>query len=87
MGKPLKVGLEFRGAALAIVSGACLCGGYALVHDFDERRTKKSVIGGALGFFGGYLFLRGSHFDDVQTAAVVAGLMSLASIFAYSRLR
>ena len=59
----------------------------SFVNDFDERRTKKTVAGGALGFFGTYLFLRGSRFDDAQTAAVVAAAFSLASIFAYSRLR
>ena len=84
---PQKVGLDARGAALAVTSGACLAAGYALVNDFDERRLKKSVAGGALSFFGGYLFIRGSRFDDAQTAAVVAAVFSLASIFAYSRVR
>ena len=84
---PAKVGLEPRGAALAITSGACIAAGYALVNDFDDRRLKRTVLGGALGFFGTYVFVRGSRFDDVQTAAVVAGLFSLASIMAYSRAR
>ena len=83
---PAKVGLELRGGALAIASGACIAAGYALVQDYDERRTKKTVLGGALGFFGTYLFLRGSRFDDAQTTAVVAAAFSLASIIAYSRL-
>ena len=83
---PAKVGLELRGGALAIASGACMAAGYALVNDFDERRTKKTIVGGALGFFGTYLFLRGSRFDDAQTTAVVAAAFSLASIFAYSRI-
>ena len=82
---PLKVGLEVRGAALAITSGACLAAGYALFNDFDERRTKKAVSGGALGFLGSYIFIRGSRFDDAQTAAVVAAAFSLATIMAYSR--
>ena len=80
-----KVGLELRGAALAISSGACIAAGYALVNDYDLRRIKKTIAGGSLGFFGTYLFLRGSRFDDAQTAAVVAAVFSLASIFAYSR--
>ena len=84
---PPKVGLAPRGAALAVVSGACLAAGYALVNDFDVRRTKKSVLGGALGFLGGYLFLRGSRFDDAQTAAVVTTALTVASLFAYSRLK
>ena len=84
--QPVKVGLEARGAALAVASGVCLAAGYALVQDFDERRTKKTVVGGGLGFFGAYLFLRGSRFDDAQTTAVVAAFFSLASIIAYSRI-
>jgi hypothetical protein len=59
----------------------------ALLADFDDRRLKRSVAGGAISFFGGYLFIRGSRFDDAQTTAVVAGLFGLASIFAYSRVR
>ena len=46
----------------------------ALLADFDDRRLKRSVAGGAISFFGGYLFIRGSRFDDAQTTAVVAGL-------------
>ena len=38
------------------------------------RRTQKATLGGSIGFFGAYLFLRGSRFDDVQTAAVVAAV-------------
>ena len=87
MAPPQKVGLEPRGAALAVASGACIAAGYALVNDFDDRRIKKSVLGGALGFLGCYVFLRGSRFDDAQTTAVVAAVFSLASIFAYSRMR
>ena len=82
-----KVGLEARGAALAVASGACLAAGYALVQDYDERRLKKTVLGGALGFLGSYLFVRGSRCDDAQTTAVVAAFFSLASIVAYSRVR
>ena len=82
----LKVGLEPRGAFLAVLTGACLAGGYSLLNDHDLIRIKKSVTGGALSFFGAYLFIRGSHFDDAQTGAVVAAITSLISIFAYSRL-
>ena len=46
---PAKVGLDARGAALAVTSGACLAAGYALLNDFDDRRLKRSVAGGALG--------------------------------------
>lgn len=84
---PEKVGLSIRGASLAVASGACLAAGYSLVNDHDVKRLKKSVAGGALGFLGSYLFIRGSRFDDVQTAAVVAAAMSLASVFAYARMR
>ena len=82
----LKVGLQPRGACLAVLTGACLAGGYSLLNDHDLRRTKKHVTGGALSFFGLYLFIRGSHFDDTQTGAVVAAITSLIGIFAYSRL-
>ena len=84
---PPKVGIEPRGAALAVTTGACLAAGYGLLADFDDRRLKRSVVGGALGFLGAYLFIRGSRFDDAQTTAVVATLVSLASIAAYSRVR
>ena len=40
-----KVGLEPRGAVLAIATGACLGASYALLQDHDLRRTKKSVAG------------------------------------------
>ena len=83
--QPAKVGIEPRGAALAITTGACLAAGYALLNDFDDRRLKRSVLGGGLGFLGSYLFVRGSRFDDAQTTAVVAAAFSLASIIAYSR--
>ena len=83
--KAPKIGLEPRGAALAVVTGACIAGGYALVQDFDMRRTQKATVGGSIGFFGAYLFLRGSRFDDVQTAAVVAAVFSLATIMAVGR--
>jgi len=79
-----KIGLEPRGAALAVVTGACLGASYALVQDHDLRRTKKTVAGGSLGFLGCYLFLRGSRFDDAQTAAVVGAVFTLASIVAYA---
>ena len=82
-----KVGIEVRGACLAVTSGACIAAGWALVNDFDDRRLKRSTLGGALAFFGTYIFVRGSRFDDAQTTAVVAGLFSLASIMAYSRMR
>ena len=84
---PPKVGIEPRGAALAVTTGACLAAGYGLLADFDDRRLKRSVVGSALGFLGAYLFIRGSRFDDAQTTAVVATLVSLASIAAYSRVR
>ena len=82
-----KVGLEPRGAALAIATGACISASYALLSDHDLQRTKKTVTGGALGFFGGYLFLRGSRFDDAQTAAVFGGVITLLSIGSYARYR
>ena len=82
-----KVGLEPRGAALAIATGACISASYALLQDHDLQRTKKTVAGGALGFFGAYLFLRGSRFDDAQTAAVFAGAITLLSIGSYARYR
>merc|ERR1712086_620034 len=82
-----KVGLEPRGAALAIATGACISASYALLSDHDLQRTKKTVAGGALGFFGGYLFLRGSRFDDAQTAAVFGGVITLLSIGSYARYR
>ena len=82
-----KVGLEPRGAALAIATGACISASYALIQDQDLQRTKKTVAGGVLGFFGGYLFLRGSRFDDVQTAAVFTGVVTLLSIGSYARWR
>ena len=82
-----KVTIEPRGAALAVLTGACLAGGWSLVQDHDVRRIKKSVAGGALGFFGSYLFIRGTRFDDVQTAAVVTTVMTLASLMAYARYR
>lgn len=82
-----KVGLEVRGAALAVATGSCLAAGWALLNDHDLRRLKKSVAGGALGFLGSYLFIRGSRFNDVQTAAVVTALMSLAAMMTYRRLR
>ena len=82
-----KVGLEPRGAALAIATGACISASYALLQDHDLQRTKKTVAGGALGFFGCYLFLRGSRFDDAQTAAVFAGAITLLSIGSYARYR
>ena len=80
-----KVRINAQGAALASLTGACLAAGYSLLQDHDVRRLKKSVAGGALSFFGSYLFIRGTRFDDIQTAAVVAGVMSLASLIAYSR--
>ena len=80
-----KVGLEVRGAALAVATGGCLAAGYSLLNDHDLRRFKKSVAGGSLSFLGSYLFLRGSRFDDAQTAAVVAAFMSVAAMVAYSR--
>ena len=83
----MKVGIEPRGAALAIATGACISASYALIQDQDLQRTKKTVAGGALGFFGGYLFLRGSRFDDAQTAAVVGGIFTLLSIGSYARWR
>ena len=49
------------------------------------RRIKKNVAGGSLFFLGSYLFLRGSRFDDVQTAAVVAAVFSMATIMFASR--
>ena len=82
-----KVGMTPEGAALAVATGACLAAGYSLLQDHDERRIKKSVAGGSLFFLGSYMFIRGTRFDDVQTAAVVAGLFSLASIIAYGRMR
>ena len=82
-----KVGLEIRGAALAVATGSCLAAAWALINDHDLRRFKKSVAGGALGFLGSYLFIRGSRFNDVQTAAVVSGLFALAAMFSYRRLR
>ena len=82
-----KVGLEPRGAALAIATGACISASYALLSDHDLQRTKKTVAGGALGFLGGYLFLRGSRFDDAQTAAVFGGIITLLSIGSYARYR
>ena len=86
MAKPLpKVGMEPRGAALAVVTGACLAAGYSLLSDHDARRLKKNVAGGALSFLGSYMFIRGTRFDDIQTAAVVTGLMSLVSVMAYAR--
>ena len=82
-----KEGLEPRGAALAIATGACISASYALLSDHDLQRTKKTVAGGALGFLGGYLFLRGSRFDDAQTAAVFGGIITLLSIGSYARYR
>ena len=82
-----KVGLEARGAALAVATGACIAGGWSLLQDHDERRLKKSVLGGSLAFLGSYLFLRGSRFDDSQTAAVVAAAISLASLISYTQHR
>jgi drug/metabolite transporter (DMT)-like permease len=79
-----KVGVDARGAALAVTTGACLAAGYSLLSDHDERRLKKSVLGGSLGFLGSYLFIRGSRFDDVQTAAVVAGIMTVIGMVTYS---
>ena len=87
MPPPQKVGIEPRGALIAVTTGACLAAGWALINDFDDRRLKRHVLGGALGFFGSYLFIRGSRFDDAQTAAVVAAAFSLVSIMAYSRAR
>ena len=84
---PRKVGLEPRGMALAVATGACLAAGYSLLQDHDLRRIKKSIAGGSLSFLGTYLFIRGSQFNDVQTAAVVTTVMTLASMFAYSRIR
>ena len=83
--QPAKVGLEARGALLAVATGSCLAAGYSLVVDHDERRLKKTVLGGGLGFLGSYMFIRGSRFDDIQTAAVVTTLMTLASLIAYNR--
>ena len=80
-----KVGIEPRGIALAVTTGACIAAGYSLVNDHDIRRLKKSVAGGALGFLGTYLFIRGSRFDDAQTAAVVAGMFSLAWLLSQAR--
>ena len=80
-----KVGIEPRGAALAVATGACLAAGYSLLLDHDERRIKKSVAGGSLSFLGSYLFLRGSRFDDVQTAAVVAAVFSMATLLVAGR--
>ena len=85
MPQPPKVGIEPRGAALALATGACLAAGYSLLQDHDERRIKKNVAGGSLFFLGSYLFLRGSRFDDVQTAAVVAAVFSMATIMFASR--
>jgi hypothetical protein len=85
MPQPSKVGIEPRGAALAIATGACLAAGYSLLQDHDVRRIKKNVAGGSLFFLGSYLFLRGSRFDDVQTAAVVAAVFSMATIMFASR--
>ena len=82
---PVKVGLEPRGAALAVATGACLGASVALLCDHGAARAKKTVAGGALGFLGSYLFLRGSRFDDAQTAAVVAGVVALAGIATASR--
>ena len=84
---PPKVGIEPRGLALAVTTGACLAAGYSLLMDHDVRRIKKSIAGGSLSFLGSYLFIRGSHFNDAQTAAVVGTFMTLASMFAYARLR
>lgn len=77
-----KVGIEPRGLALAVTTGACLAAGYSLIQDHDIRRLKKTVAGGSLSFLGSYLFLRGSRFDDVQTAAVVAAFFSLVTLVA-----
>ena len=82
-----KVGLEVRGAALAVLTGSCLAAAWSLVNDHDLRRLKKTVAGGALGFFGSYIFIRGTRFNDVQTAAVVTAFFSLAAIVSYSRIR
>ena len=42
---PRKVGLEPRGMALAVTTGACLAAGYSLLQDHDLRRIKKNAIG------------------------------------------
>lgn len=82
-----KVGLEVRGAALAVTTGACLAAGYSLLCDHELRRLKKSVLGGALGFFGTYLFIRGSRFNDAQTTAVVGTVLTVVSLLAYRKLQ
>lgn len=56
-----KVGIEPRGLALAVATGACLAAGYSLIQDHDERRLKKSVAGGGLSFLGCYLFSARPH--------------------------
>ena len=80
-----KVEMTPKGAAIAVATGACLAAGWSLMADHDEKRIKKSVAGGSLFFLGSYMFIRGTRFDDVQTAAVVAAVMSLASVVAYAR--
>ena len=79
------MGIEPRGLALAVTTGACLAGGYSLLCDHDETRIKKSVAGGSLFMLGAYLFIRGTRFDDVQTGAVVTACFTLAGIIAYAR--
>ena len=80
-----KVGIQPKGLALAITTGACLAAGYSLLSDHDLQRTKKSVAGGSLFFLGSYLFIRGTRFDDAQTGAVVTACFTLAAIIAYAR--
>ncbi|EOD26798.1 hypothetical protein EMIHUDRAFT_236474 [Emiliania huxleyi CCMP1516] len=79
------VGIQPKGLALAITTGACLAAGYSLLSDHDVQRTKKSVAGGSLFFLGSYLFIRGTRFDDAQTGAVVTACFTLAAIIAYAR--
>ena len=79
-----KVGLEPRGAALAIATGACISASYALLQDHDLQRTKKTVAGGALGFFG---CVRADHptATSADDLAQIDALLALADAPNFTR--